>query len=208
MDEEYIGVIKIFAGNFAPRNYMFCEGQLLPISQYAALYSILGTNFGGDGRTTFKLPDLRGRVPLGPTTTPVTGSVYRLGEIGGTETVTLTMAEMPAHTHSATTEPLSASGLTASATVNAGTAGTTTSDPTGAYWGKSPAAGPVQSQDYTDTKDVTMASDAVQVQFAGTIPAAAVQVSPTGSNIAHENRQPYLAINYIICVNGLFPPRP
>ncbi|MDR6982155.1 microcystin-dependent protein [Rheinheimera pacifica] len=207
MDEEYIGVIKLFAGNFAPEGYMFCNGQELQVSQYQALYSIIGTNFGGTPPNTFKLPDLRGRVPLGAGAA-VTGTNYPLAQNGGQEAVTLTVAQMPAHNHSATTQPFSADALGISATVNAGTAGTTTNDPTGAYWGKSPASGAVQSQDYTDSKNVTMATDAVQVQLSGSVPATGVNVSVSGNSAAHENRQPFLALNYIICVNGLYPPRP
>jgi microcystin-dependent protein len=98
MSQPFIGTIMMFAGNFAPRNWLPCEGQLLPISQYTALFSILGTTYGGNGTTTFALPDLRGRVPLhqgqGPGLSP-----YVLGQQGGTETVTLLYNQMPLHTH-------------------------------------------------------------------------------------------------------------
>lgn len=207
MDEEYIGVIKLFAGNFAPNNFMFCNGQELQISQYQALYSIIGNYFGGTPPNTFKLPDLRGRVPIGFGTAS-SGTTYQWGQTGGQESVTLTQAQMPAHTHTATTEPFSASALGATATVNAGTAGTTTNDPSGAYWGKSPGSGAAQSQDYTNSKDITMAADAVQVQLSGTVAATGVDVDSTGGSAAHENRPPFLALNYIICVLGLYPTRP
>ncbi|MCS6136466.1 phage tail protein [Shewanella baltica] len=207
MDEEYIGVIKLFAGNFAPDNFMFCNGQELQISQYGTLYSIIGNNFGGSLPNTFKLPDMRGRVSLGFGNAS-SGTTYQLGQADGQETVTLTLAQMPVHNHAATTQPFPADALGISATVNAGTAGTTTNDPTGAYWGKSPESGPVQAQDYTDNKNVTMAADAVQVQLSGTVPATGVNVSDNGGRSAHENRQPFLALNYIICVRGLYPTRP
>lgn len=97
--EPLIGEIKLFAGNFAPRGWAFCNGQLLPISQNQALFSILGTTYGGDGRTTFALPDLRGRVPVHPGTGPGLSS-KSLGEQGGTETETLSTQQLPAHTHS------------------------------------------------------------------------------------------------------------
>lgn len=98
MSTPYIGEIRIFAGNFPPRGYQFCAGQLLPISQYSALFALIGTTYGGDGQTTFGLPDLRGRVPMHQGTGP--GLTTRtLGQSFGTETVTLTSAQMPAHGH-------------------------------------------------------------------------------------------------------------
>ena len=96
--EPFIGEISMFAGNFAPRGWAFCEGQLLPISQNSALFSLLGTTYGGDGRTTFALPDLRGRVPMHPGTGPGLSN-YRLGQKGGAETTTLTVAQLPSHSH-------------------------------------------------------------------------------------------------------------
>ena len=96
--EGFIGEIRMFAGNFAPRSWAFCEGQLLPISQNTALFSILGTIYGGDGRTTFALPDLRGRGPISQGTGPGLPT-YHEGQRGGTLTQTLTLAQMPAHTH-------------------------------------------------------------------------------------------------------------
>ena len=200
--DEYVGIIKIFAGMFAPQGYMFCWGQTLQIQQYQALYAIIGTQFGGDGQTTFKLPDLRGRLPLGAGVSQVSGTNYLQGTVGGTETVTLNTSQMPMHNHTASTQG-SVAGL--SVTVNAGTAGTPTNDPTGAYWGKSPGAGQAQSQDYTNEKNVQMATDAVQVN--GNISGLNVQVGNTGGSQPHNNMQPFLALNFIICVLGYFPPR-
>src|SRR4051812_1587744 len=100
MAEPYIGEIMMFAGNFAPRGWALCDGSLLSISQNTALFSILGTTFGGNGQTTFGLPDLRGRLPMHPGQGP--GRTGRtLGESGGAETVTLNTTQMPAHTHTA-----------------------------------------------------------------------------------------------------------
>ncbi|KRS10186.1 hypothetical protein XM53_22310, partial [Roseovarius atlanticus] len=98
MADPFIGQIVLFGGNFAPRNWAFCDGQLVAISQNSALFSILGTTYGGDGRTTFGLPDLRGRVPIGPRQGPGL-TFYREGQKGGAEDVTLTQAEMPSHSH-------------------------------------------------------------------------------------------------------------
>lgn len=99
MSEPFIGEIKMFGGNFAPRGWAFCHGQLLPINEYPALFSLLGNTYGGDGRTTFKLPDLQGRAPVGQGRGPGL-SERRLGEMFGAETVTLTTSQLPAHTHS------------------------------------------------------------------------------------------------------------
>jgi len=98
MSEPFIAEIRIFAGNFAPRSWAFCNGQLLPVAQNTALFSLIGTTYGGDGRTTTALPNLQGRMPLHPGRGPGLTS-YRLGQNGGTETVTLTSAQMPQHSH-------------------------------------------------------------------------------------------------------------
>src|ERR1700740_1095035 len=105
MSQPYVGEIRIFAGNFAPAGWMFCEGQLLPISEYETLFNLIGTTYGGDGQSTFALPDLRGRVPIH------SGSGFTLAETGGVEEVTLTQSTIPAHTHTAV-----AAGSTTSAT--------------------------------------------------------------------------------------------
>lgn len=97
--DPYIGEIRMFAGNFAPVGWAFCQGQILSISEYDALFALLGTTYGGDGQTTFALPDLRGRIPLHAGQNPATGSTYALGQMSGTETVTLTAQQIPAHTH-------------------------------------------------------------------------------------------------------------
>src|SRR5437764_9328851 len=93
MAQPYVGEIRMFAGNFAPAGWMFCEGQLLPISEYETLFNLIGTTYGGDGQSTFALPDLRGRVPLH------FGNGFTLAETGGVETVTLTVSQIPSHSH-------------------------------------------------------------------------------------------------------------
>jgi len=110
----------MFAGNFPPMGWHLCDGSLLPISQFDTLFSLLGTTYGGDGQTTFGVPDLRGRVPIGQGRNNTTGTSYSLGQSAGTESVTLTINQMPAHTHTAT--------ASSQASVN---------DPTGAVWGTS-----------------------------------------------------------------------
>ena len=111
MSESFLAEIRIFAGNFAPRGWAFCNGQLLPIAQNTALFSLIGTTYGGDGRTTTALPNLQGRAPMHPGSGPGLTS-RRLGENGGVESVTLTEAQMPNHTHSLEARPSSASTST------------------------------------------------------------------------------------------------
>jgi len=104
MSTPYVGEIRMFGGNFAPSGWMFCEGQLLPISENEALFQLIGTTYGGDGQSTFQLPDLRGRVPLHQGNLSG-GGTYTLGGTGGVETVTLTTSQIPSHTHAVQANP-------------------------------------------------------------------------------------------------------
>ena len=170
MSEPFIAEIRIFAGNFAPRNWADCDGQLLPIAQNTALFSLVGTIYGGDGRTTLGLPDLRGRVPMhpgnGPGLTP-----RQLGSTGGSATVTLSQAELPAHTH----------------TLHASTNDATTAQPAG----RVPAT--TREDTYGD---------------GGTLmPMAATAVQSVGGGQAHNNLQPYLALRFIIALQGVYSSR-
>ena len=173
MSEPFIGEIRIFAGNFAPKDWQFCNGQILPIAQYTALFSLLGTYYGGNGTTNFALPNLTGRVPVSAGQAPGMAP-YSLGETGGASTVTLVTTEMAAHTHA----PLAATG-----------AGTETA-PTAAIWSTS------------STRDKQFGSTAPDVQMAANI------LDPVGGGQAHENMAPYLVVNYIIAMAGIFPQRP
>ena len=177
--EPFIGQIIMFAGNFAPRGWALCDGQLLAISENSALFSILGTTYGGDGRTTFGLPDMRGRVPMhagsGPGRTP-----RPLGSTGGAESNTLNVNQLPSHTHnaSATVQPLAS---------------------TKAGEGSSPAGGfPAVSSDdlYAETSNSKMGESPVNVT-----------VSNTGVNQAVNNIQPFQCVNYIIALTGTYPSR-
>lgn len=196
MDEAYIGSIVLFAGNFAPRGWMFCAGQILPIAQYSAVYAILGATYGGDGRTTFALPDLRGRIPVGVGTG--TGlSPWDLGQKGGYEN-----AQLPAHTHTAST-----SSLTLSATAAGNIAPACLNDdgdqstPKGNVQAKA-ANGYAAAGD----ADYTMAPISVSLPVTGTV-TGNVTIGPAGSNVALSNIQPSLGLNWIICIEGLFPSR-
>ncbi len=170
--DPLIAQITLFAGNFAPRGYYTCDGQTLPISSNTALFSLLGTTFGGNGQTTFMLPDLRGRVAIHAGTGP--GLTARaLGAKGGMSDVPLTVPQMPAHNHVVNPKFSNTAGQV---------------NPAGNYPGNLGAANPVFG---------TVANG----------PMGAASVAPTGISAPHENMQPYLGINYIIAVQGIFPSR-
>ncbi|HSF92036.1 MAG TPA: tail fiber protein [Paracoccaceae bacterium] len=167
--EPFIAQIMLFGGNFAPRGWAFCDGQLLPISSYSALFSLIGTQFGGDGRTTFALPDLRGRVPMhagtGPGLTP-----RQVGQRFGEEQVTLNATQIPSHSHT-----LKVSNAT----------GDSARTPNAAIGTSS-----IFAADVTAMTDLNAAS-----------------IGAMGGSRAHDNMQPTLCINYIIALEGIFPPR-
>jgi microcystin-dependent protein len=191
MADPFIGQVTIFAGNFAPRGWAFCDGQLLPISSNTALFSILGTTYGGDGRTSFGLPDLRGRTAIGPRHGPGL-SDYRLGQRGGVESVTLSQSELPAHTHGATAT------ATSTATMMAETAPATTSAPGGNIL----ATGENIYAPNARAEDVAMDPSSVSVNTN-----VDVTVLNAGNSTPHDNMQPFLAVNYIIALQGIFPSR-
>lgn len=179
--EFALGQIYMFAGNFAPRNWAFCDGALLPINSYQSLYSILGTTYGGDGRTTFALPDLRGRSAIHRGQGEGLSDDISLGTKSGQESMTLTVANLPSHNHSV------------SATLNAR----------------------AEAGDETSPGDGSIAISPAQVYHAdgpspnvsfneGTITAT---MGNTGNGHSFDIRQPYQAVNYIICLVGLFPSR-
>jgi microcystin-dependent protein len=176
--DAYIGEIRMFGGTFAPKGWAFCEGQLMAISQNTALFSIIGVMYGGDGKVTFGLPDLRGSVPInqgaGPGLTP-----RSVGEMGGSPAVTLLTENMPAHNHLA----MGSSGK-----------GTSRS-PADAIWSQfsTGTRPPEPTNLYAPSADVTMAADALVT---------------AGQNMPHNNLQPYLPVRFIICLSGIFPPRP
>jgi len=184
--EPFIGEIAMFAGNFAPRNWAFCDGQLLSIASNTALFSILGTTYGGDGRTTFGLPDLRGRVPVSPGQGPGLSN-YTLGQKTGVEDVTLSAAQMPNHTHGASTI----------VTANASPAEGDAASPGGKVWAKSGQGDP----DYAGYDAAIAAAMAAEAVSASTTIAAA------GGGTSHTNVQPVLGIYYIIALFGIFPSR-
>ncbi len=164
MAQPYVGEIRMFAGNFAPAGWMFCEGQLLPISENETLFNLIGTTYGGDGESTFALPDLRGRIPLHQ------GNGFILAETGGVEEVTLTVQQIPSHSH-----PLIGSIAQASAT---SANGNLLAKPDKNFYRPEPGS---------------------------TVPLFNQSIGPTGGSQPHNNFQPYLCIDFIISLFGIFP---
>ena len=199
--DTFIGQIIMFAGNFAPRDWAFCDGELLPISQNQSLYSILGTTYGGDGRTTFGLPDFRGRVPIGQGQGNGL-TTRRMGEQIGIEDVTLSTAQMPIHSHAAET---TISGSSVTAKLKASSAEGTTNVPLNNYLAKPSNIGLQSINMYDSSADIEMASDAIEIDLSAVT--ANTTSDDTGGNSAHNNIQPSLVMNYIICVNGVYPSR-
>lgn len=171
MADPFLGEIRLFGGNFAPQGWALCNGQLLPIAQNTALFSLLGTNYGGDGHVTFGLPDLRGRAPIhmgqGAGLTP-----RPIGSVSGRETVALIAHECPAHLHAAS-----------------GANGANQASPVGNFWSTDPNG---NTAAYSTTANSVMAPGAI---------------GATGLGQPHENMQPYLAVNYIIALAGVYPSR-
>jgi microcystin-dependent protein len=177
MADPFLGEIRIFGGNFAPVGWALCQGQLLPIAQNSALFSLLGTTYGGDGRTTFALPDLRGRVVMSFGQGPGLRN-YAQGEVAGTESVTLLTQQMPQHSHS----------VGASETPS-------TTDPKGAV-----PAQPVSAQPGSGAPKIYAASsDGTTMNNA--------MIGPSGGGQPFNIQQPYLVINYIIALQGIYPSR-
>ncbi len=179
--DEYLAMIKAFAGNFAPQNFALCQGQTLNVSQNTALFSLLGTTYGGNGQTTFNLPDLRGRAPIGVGQGNGLSSV-NYGQTGGAENVTLAANQMPSHSHTFNV---------AASAGNTSTPGTTTYLSQGASTGSGPNA--------TVAKMYTSAAPGTSL--------GGQTVGNAGGNQPFSVRDPYLAITYVIVTAGLYPSR-
>jgi microcystin-dependent protein len=169
MGEPFIGEIRIFGGNFAPAGWAFCDGQTLPISENDALFTLIGTTYGGDGQETFNLPNLQSRVPIHAGTGP-NGTTYTLAEMAGTETETLTVQQIPIHTHTM----LGSSNQASS---------------------QSPAANVVGKSTSVDLFINAQATDAMNANA----------ITPVGGSQPHENTQPFLCVNFILSLFGVFP---
>jgi microcystin-dependent protein len=168
MAQPYVGEIRMFAGSFAPAGWMFCEGQLLPISEYETLFNLVGTTYGGDGQSTFALPDLRGRIPVHMGNS--SGGNFMLAQRSGVESVTLSVSQMPVHNHA----------LLASVNI------ATQPSPSGNLLAQSTVA-QMYIEDVADT------------------PLSGTTITPSGGSQPHNNLQPYLCVDFIISLFGIFP---
>jgi len=165
----YIGEIRMFGGNFEPNGWRFCDGRPMSIAENDTLFNLLGTTYGGDGVTTFNLPNLQSRIPIHQGARPG-GSTYILGETGGVESVTLTVNQVPSHTH--------------------------------------PAIGAAVTGDQTSANDALPANSVTITPYLNTSPDTAFNaaaIGPAGGSQPHDNMQPYLCINFIISLYGIFP---
>lgn len=168
MAQPYVGEIRMFAGNFAPAGWAMCDGQLLPISENETLFQLIGTIYGGDGQSTFGLPDMRGRIPVHNGTG--SGATYTIGGLGGVEEITLTAPQIPVHSHA----------------LLARTSAADSTSPAGRVLAQ--PSGPV-----------------LFIEDTPVVPMAASTVSAVGGSQPHSNLQPYLCINFIISLFGIFP---
>jgi microcystin-dependent protein len=210
--DPFIGEIKSVGFSFAPTGYGLCQGQLMPIQQNQALFALLGITFGGNGTSTFGLPNLSGRVPVGQGQLPG-GDVYERGETGGVEHASLTNAQLPVHTHTAITSVTpNIANLTATTTIHAVTSPAATSAvPTGNFLtvgvtgGTTPTAIKPYGASGTDT---TMASGMAVTSLSGSVTATAqTAINTAGGSLPVSLLQPYLVVTYIIAFVGIFPTR-
>jgi len=172
MAQPYVGEIRMFAGNFAPAGWMFCEGQLIAISENETLFQLIGTTYGGDGEETFALPDMRGRLPIHQ------GNGYVLAEAAGVEEVTLTVPQIPSHSHSVFARAPTGSAPTGNATHTTPSGNMLAGGTIKAYSSSAPGA---------------------------TLNLNAAMVTSVGGSQPHENKMPYLCVDYIISLYGIFP---
>jgi len=208
--EPIMGQIIMFAGSYAPRGWAFCHGQLLSIAQNQALFSILNNTYGGDGRTSFALPDLRGRVPISAGN-GTDLSTYQLGQSGGAESVALKISQMPQHNHSATFTSKKSEPITANATIKAKN-GKGDEESAGGNYLATGATGSGRdslsvNNGYSTTSDTTMNSQAVEIEITGGGNNGDVTVGDTGDSKPAPVMQPYLAMHYIIALEGVYPSR-
>lgn len=198
MADPFIGEIRMFTGNFAPKDWAFCDGQLLSIAQNTALFSILGTTYGGNGQTTFALPNLQGRVPVHQGQSPGTSN-YVLGQVGGVENITLTVNELPAHSHAV------ALNGTGNVNVAFGASSANGNTPT-----PGPTAVPAKVASGLNALNAfsTAAPDTTLLPVSTTTTVAVNgSTGLTGASTPVPIVQPYLAVNFIIALVGIYPSR-
>lgn len=187
MADNFVGEIRLFPFNFAPNGWALCQGQLLPINQNTALFSLLGTFYGGDGKSNFALPNLQGRVAIAQGQGPGLSS-YVIGDTGGAETITVLTTQIPSHSHT----------LTPAGTLNARNAGGDR---------QTPAANVLAAESEGATATYSNASVNASMKAGGVTFSGTTAVSTAGGDTAHENRMPFLTLNYCIALQGIFPAR-
>lgn len=204
MSDPFLGEIRMVGFNFNPQGWALCNGQLMSIAQNSALFALLGTTFGGDGVSTFALPNYNGRSPVGMGNGPGLTPIVQ-GEVAGTEAVTLISTQMPAHTHTAVSAPFSAS-LTGPISIPAATTGTTQAAPA-----NTAVLGPVAAAGRPGTLYATTAADTTLAPFDATVTGNLTPSNPTigvtGGGLPIPIRNPFLGTNFIIALNGVFPSR-
>jgi microcystin-dependent protein len=181
MSDQFVAEIRIFPFNFPPTGWAFCDGQIMPISQNTALFALLGTTYGGDGKSTFALPDMQGNAPMQPGQGQGL-SLRDLGEMSGVESITLLVSEIPFHTHQ-----MSACDADATAVNPAGEL------PAKGFWDAGTAGGLIGAYTANTAPAITMAPQALSL---------------AGGGLPHNNMQPYLTLNFCIALQGIFPQRP
>jgi microcystin-dependent protein len=201
MSDPYLGEIRMVGFNYAPYGWAFCSGQVMSVAQNAALFALLGVTFGGNGQTTFQLPDLRGRAPVGMGQGPGLSNIA-LGEAAGTESTTLMPGNMPVHTHAASVSGgITASG-TASIPVTTTAAGEGATPGPATVLGPASAGGRAASVYSTAAPNTTLAPFNISVQGG----APSIQNAMAGGSQPFSLRNPFLGINFIIALQGMFPP--
>ncbi len=214
MADPFLSQISLFGCNYAPNGWAFCEGQVQAITQNQALYSLMGTAYGGDGRTSFALPDYRKRIPIGEGTSDY-GYPRTRGQKGGFDSVTLSMNTMPVHTHdaivNATTTGSIVGNPTANASVKCNNTAITSPDPKENVWGKLSGDGIYDNapgdSDIMHGGAIEVSVDLSPVSVDLNIEIDTVTVDSAGGNQAHENRPPMLAVSYCIALVGVYPSR-
>lgn len=205
--DPFVGEINYVGFNFAPQGWAKCDGQLLPVNQYSALYSLIGTAFGGDGRNNFALPDMRGRVPVHQGIGPGLSN-YVIGQKGGAETATLIIGNLPAHSHTATaTSTSTVSGGSVSSTLKAVNSDATEKNAQGNSLANAAGLGKAYS---TTAPNVSMNAGSIDSTLSGLTIATTTEVTigPTGGNQPFSIKQPYQVVNCIIALEGTYPSRP
>jgi microcystin-dependent protein len=216
MADPFMSQISLFGCSYPPRDWTWCQGQLMEISDYNAIYALVGTIYGGDGRVTFGVPNLIGRVPIGNGSAPGITTRY-IGYMGGAEYVQLGISDMPAHNHTAAAHATSGGSLSgtpnANATVKCNNSGSTTNEPAGKVWGKFTGRDGTLYAESVGTNDemhaglvnVTVDMSTVDINVQTVVDS--VSINDTGGDDAHYNLQPYQVVPYSFSLDGVFPPR-